>query len=191
MKIPLDYRDIFSSLTTNLISWVASLFSLAVVGAAAWFLRSAFLETYTVPAYILYILAVISASLILVTMLDLTKRKGYFIPISGQFLNGSEPNEYGRRNKWNYKDKKKYYYIPLLSFDYNGFLQFRDVCGPYCSRCDHLLCLDGGGEYGREFFCVNCIRKFRIPAELREDYRARIVSYFQEEYRQNKLRAHE
>ena len=107
------------------------------------------------------------------------------------FSSGFEPNDYSRKTKWNFKTNRDYYFIPLLSHSYNS-VEFIDLCGPYCSNCNHILHLEGSREnLGNKFFCVNCSKKYNIPQELLGDYQKKIFSYFKEEFRQGRLRESE
>jgi hypothetical protein len=152
-------------------------------------LQPVFLARLSVPSYMMLFLATITLSFIILFLRNQLHRKQYFITIRSKFNNGYEPNEYSRQTRWRYKQNETYYYIPLLVYGYDQFAmpEFRDFCGPYCSKCDHLLQLDGGGESGRRFFCVNCVKKYKIPVELVDDYTTRLFRYFQEEYRQRRL----
>jgi len=115
------------------------------------------------------------------------KKKEYYLPIKSRFYNGAEPSDYSRKTKWYFKQNKNFYYVPLLSHSYNS-IEFVDLCGPYCSKCDHILHVDGSKkDLGNKFICVNCAKKYAIPKELLGDYQQKLTSYFKEEYRQKRI----
>ena len=114
------------------------------------------------------------------------KRTKNNIPIKDKFHTGFEPNSHSRQTKWNYKNFTQYYFVPLLSHGYNT-VTFVELTGPWCKKCDHLLCVTNT-LFGQKFKCNNCLKKFTIPNELVEDYQKRLFGYFKAEYDCGRLR---
>jgi uncharacterized membrane protein len=151
------------------------------------YLNPIFSQWIITPIYLIIFLVVLLILLITLSFRNRFKKKEYFILVKSVFNTGYEPSDYSRQTKWNYKNKKDYYFIPLLSHGYNS-VEFVDLCGPYCSRCNHVLHLNGSNNLGNKFICINCVKTYKIPKELFGDYGNKLFSYFREEYRQGKLR---
>ena len=141
---------------------------------------------FEVPLYVFLIILIVSILLIVLISRGKFKKRVYFIEIKDKFYNGYEPNDYSRRTKWYFKNNKDFYYVPLLSHGYNS-VDFADLCGPYCNRCNHILHLNGGNDLGNKFVCVNCVKNYKIPKELLGEYREKLISYFREEFRQGNV----
>ncbi len=141
----------------------------------------------SVPILLLGLLGVTVLLLAVALLKSLFRPKRYRITIRDSYQ-GSLPNEYQRRTRWHFKDQQAYYYIPWLSQGYET-LEFVGFCGPYCSKCDHILHVHGPHkELGRALFCVRCNAKHRIPKELLDDYANRLYSYFKNEFLQRRLK---
>ncbi|WP_214293874.1 hypothetical protein, partial [Escherichia coli] len=79
----------------------------------AWaYLSGFFIKSVTTPMYLLFILVALLLSFFASSIRNKFKGKKYFIPIKNRFSNDSEPSNYDRRTKWNYKDNDKYYFVP-------------------------------------------------------------------------------
>jgi len=150
-------------------------------------LKLLFFQSINTPLYLILILLAVSFFFIITLLWNKIQKHKYYIPIKSKFYTGYEPTDYDRQTRWSYKGNDKYYFVPLLSHGYN-VVNFVDLCGPYCKKCNHILHLDGDGELGRKFICVNCVKTYKIPKELLGDYENKLLSYFREEYRQGKLR---
>jgi len=146
-----------------------------------------FVYRIVIPIYFLSIIIIILLSFILLFIRDNFKKEKYFIPVRDKFYTGFEPSSYDRKTNWKFKRVGSYYFVPLLSHSYNS-VEFVDLCGPYCSKCNHVLHVDGGNDMGSKFFCVNCVEKYKIPAELLGDYQNKLLAYFRDEYRQGRLK---
>lgn len=192
MKPSLNISGILSDLIASFIKALAVAFVGSIGGGVVLYFKSIFFQSAVVPTYFLFFLIVISASFLVLFVLDgyqnkKKEKEKYFIPIKSKFYNESEPSEYSRKTKWNYKDNTNYYYVPLLSHSQFN-VTFADLCGPYCATCNHILHTDGGYDMGTRFFCLNCNKKYKIPTELLGDYQKKIFGYFQDEYRQGRLK---
>jgi len=114
------------------------------------------------------------------------KRQQYHIPTRRTLHSGIELSDYDRQTKWYYKNNDQYYFIPLISHSQYS-AEFIKFCGPFCEKCDHFLHISELSS-NPKFFCVKCIKKYKVPKELLIDYDEKLLAYFKEEYRSGSLR---
>ncbi len=147
------------------------------------------LQRIEMPIYVAMVMGACSILCFWMGLLKLYKPKEFYIEIKDKYYTDHPPSDYDRRTKWNFKNYKRYYFIPLLSHSYDS-VSYVECCGPYCAKCDHILHLKGrsGGNLGHTFECINCNRKYCIPRELRGDYVEKLDQYFTEEMRQGRLK---
>lgn len=147
------------------------------------------LHRIEMPRYLAMVMGVCSILCFCMGLLKLYKPKEFYFEIKDRYHTGYPPDKYDRKTKWNFKNYKKHYFVPLLVHSHND-VSYEEFCGPYCSKCDHLLHLKGTGSdnVGSIFECINCDRKYRIPKELRNNWTEKLDKYFTEEMRQGRLK---
>lgn len=114
------------------------------------------------------------------------KREQYYIPTRRTLHTGLELSDYDRETKWNYKRADDFYFVPLISYSQYS-ADFITFCGPFCAKCDHFLQIKEL-SINPKYFCVNCVKRYKVPAELLGDYDEKLLAYFKEEYRKKNLR---
>jgi hypothetical protein len=147
------------------------------------------MQPVRIPTYLAVIMSAASILYLYVIFLKFYKPKEFYIEIKDRYHTGYPPNDYARKTKWNFKNYQGHYFVPLLVHSYND-VSYEEFCGPYCSKCNHLLHLKGTGSenVGSIFECINCSRKYRIPKELRNNWTEKLDKYFAEEMRQGRLK---
>lgn len=190
MKITDSMREIavnvFTDITKNILGYLWKSMIAGGILALFYHLKGFLFAPQKIrPIFILVGVACLLTLIFLV--IKLAKKKGANIPISNKFYHGHGPNQYTEKTKWNYKQCKKYYYIPLLSHGHMT-VEFVDFCGPFCAKCHHLLS-QKSGMFCHKFECLNCERCFTVPKELATDnYKKRLFRYFETEYKQGHLK---
>lgn len=139
----------------------------------------------SLPIYQLAIFFLVLLVLVYLLIRFNFKKKEHLVPVRDKFPDDYEPNDYARKTKWSFKSCSSYYFVPMLVVGYSRETKFTGLCGPYCTKCNHVLRADKGGK----FFCINCIKKYKIPRELMGgDFWDKLMAYFGEEYRQGRLK---
>lgn len=190
MKLPNSIREVvinvFTDITKNILGYIWKVMVASGVLALFFSLKD-FLFTPQEMRPIFMLVGVVCLLALIFLVTKLAKKNEVNIPISNKFCNGHGPSWYSEKTKWNYKQCKSYYYVPLLVHD-RVAVEFADFCGPFCAKCHHLLS-QKSGMFCHKFECLNCERCFTVPKELATyNYKKRLFQYFETEYKQGHLK---
>jgi len=177
----------FSKIFDNLISQIIGLIlgSALTIGLILRF-KDFLFQSIGVQIIVLILFVTVFIFLLNFFIRKKIKKKEYFIPTRRTLHSGLKVDDYSRQIKWHYKNYNQFYFIPLISHSYNS-AEFITFCGPFCAKCDHFLQIDELTSKP-EFFCINCIKKYKVPFELLGSYDEKLFAYFKEEYRNGNLK---
>lgn len=186
----LDFlKDIISQIFKSLIDKIILTSTISLVAVGLFFKKYLTISIYLYQVLIL-IAIILFIIFIIYTFFVKHKKKGMIIYndviVVDKFHHGYKPNDLQFKNKWNIKNNKKYFYVLLLVLPWGGVGQttFEGFCGPYCSKCNHILYY----ESYYYFNCLNCEKKYSIPKDFIKDYYDKVFNYFNEEYNNGNLK---
>ncbi len=184
-------KDFFTKGITKIFDTIIGQIVTLIIGSAVvigLFIKSKDFLLQSVGLKILYVVIFVILFIVLLFFFikQKIKKQQYYIPTRRTLHSGIELSDYDRQTKWYYKNNSDYYYIPLISHSQYS-AEFITFCGPFCNTCDHFLHIKELST-NPKFFCVNCIKKYKVPRELLIDYNEKLFAYFKEEYRKGTFR---